>query len=152
MSMPHSVSPLTTLIRISPVACLLQLSTEIRGSFWLWKRYLKNLLRHTMLKLTSKTFSSRVTLLKHLFSIVSYDKKKALIVAFFEYCKVSLTTPSAYYLRPHIHVQPVTLHSAVLHKKNLQKSSLMWLVEPSLHDCTKCLCGINMLTAPGLHS
>ena len=55
-----------------------------------------------MLKLTSKTFSSRVTLLKHLFSIVSYDKKKALIVAFFEYCKVSLTTPSAYYLRPHI--------------------------------------------------
>ena len=43
-------------------------------------------------------------------------------------------------------------HSAVLHKKNLQKSSLMWLVEPSLHDCTKCQCGINMLTAPGLHS
>ena len=128
------------------------LITAVNGnSRKLWKKkHLKNLLRHTTLKSTLHTISGGVTLLTHMFSRVSYIKEKALIMAFFEYCEVSLTAPSAYYLGPHI--QPVTLHSAVLHKKNLQKSSLMWLVEPSLHDCTKCLCGINMLTAPGLHS
>ena len=85
------------------------LITAVNGnSRKLWKKkHLKNLLRHTMLKSTLHTISGGVTLLTHMFSIVLYIKEKALIMAFFEYCEVSLTAPSAYYLGPHI--QPVTL-------------------------------------------
>ena len=126
------------------------LITAVNGnSRKLWKKkHLKNLIRHTTLKSTLHTISGGVTLLTHMFSIsVLYQGEgpnygllrilRSLVDCSF--CLLSKTTYSAG-------------HSAVLHKKNLQKSFLMWLVEGSFHDCTKCQCGINMQTSPGLHS